>query len=124
MSMFSKEEARKLLEQAGVFFYTRDEEEDWEECPQTLNMNDVWAWACSDGERIEDEQLPEVAELFFLYGWCGILYWVSKQNNNLRSEFLDNNRFIDFVEQEEKLRKEVPNSSDRAYKKITYTLGE
>jgi hypothetical protein len=121
--MFSVEDSRKLLEQANLFFYNSDEEE-YKECYQMLNMNDVWAWACADGQEVPDDKLQEVADLFWRYGNCGILYWVSKQNHNCRSEFFDNNRFIDFVEQEEKLRKEIPSSDERAYKKITYTIGE
>jgi hypothetical protein len=87
-------------------------------------MNDVWAWACADGQYVPDEKLPEVAELFWRYGWAGILYWVSKENGNMRSEFVDNNRFIDFVTHEEQLRKEFPDSDERAYKKISYTIGD
>jgi hypothetical protein len=123
--MFSIEDSRKLLEQADLFYYNSDEEESQSgECRQMLNMNDVWGWACADGQTVSDDQLQEVADLFWRYGWCGILYWVSKQNDNCRSEFFDNNRFIDFVEQEEKLRKEIPDSSTRAYKNITYEIGK
>ena len=115
--------AKKLLMAAEVFFDAEDLEED----PETfskyiLNMNDVWAWALSDCEEVAEEELPELGQLFFDYGWPGILYWVSKKNDGMRSEFLDNNRFIDFVTHEEKLKKEVPDSSTRAYKKIKYTL--
>jgi len=39
------------------------------------------------------------------------------------SEFHDNNRMIDFVAQEEKLRTDVPDNSKRAYTQICYTLG-
>lgn len=123
MSMFSVEDSRKLLEQANLFYYNSDEEEA-DECRQMLNMNDVWAWACADGQEVSDDQLQEVADLFWRYGWCGVLYWVSQQNNNCRSEFFDNNRFIDFVEQEEKIRKEIPDSSTRAYRDIVYEIGK
>ena len=41
----------------------------------------------------------------------------------MRSEFRDINRFVEFVRNEERLKKDVPNSSRRAYKKMTYTLG-
>ena len=121
--IFNIEESKELLIAAQVFFDT----DDWEETPETvnryvLNMNDVWGWASSDCEEVKEDELPELARLFFNYGWCGILYWVSEKNNGMRSEFFDNNRFIDFVMNEEKLRKEVPNSSDRAYKKISYKL--
>lgn len=106
-------------------FFTADE---LEEDPETfsryvLNMNDVWGWACADCEEVAEEELQAVALLFHNYGWCGILYWVSEKRGGMKSEFLDNNRFIDFVRHEEGLREKVPNSSERAYKKIKYKLG-
>ena len=58
-----------------------------------------------DFEYVSDEELPKVANLFWNYGWCGILYWASKKNNGMKSEFFDNNRFIEFVENEEKIMK-------------------
>ena len=124
MEMFTIEEARKLLKQARVFFYNDDHDDEDSKWPQTLNMNDTWAWACSDGQYVTNKQLPEVAGLFWKYGNAGILYWVSKQTNDQRSEFYDNNRMIDFVAHEEKIRKEFPGSTERAYKKISYTIGE
>ena len=122
MAMFTIEKARKLLNEADVFFDV--DEEDDPKMTQVLNMNDVWGWACADGQEVPDEKLPEVAELFWNYGFAGILYWVSEQNDGMRSEFHDNNRFIDFVRNEEQLKKEVPGHSERAYKKIAYTLGK
>ena len=129
--MFDTEKARKLLNEANVFFgdYSHDDdsEEDKKhnkEMMQTLNMNDTWAWACADGEYVPDDKLSEVARLFWLYGNAGLLYWVSNQNGGMRSEFLDNNRAIDFVTHEEKLCKDIPDSSKRAYKKIVYKLGK
>lgn len=118
--MFTIEQARALLNAANVFF----EDDDMEGFEQVLNMNDVWGWACADAQAVPDDKLIEVAELFWRYGWCGILYWVIQQGEWGPSEFLDNNRFIDFVRHEEKLRKEVPDSSTRAYKKLVYTLGK
>lgn len=116
------ESAREFLNNVGVFFDVEDDDEP--RLKQTLNMNDTWAWACADGEYVPDEKLPEVAALFWRYGWAGILYWVSKQNNWCRSEFYDNNRFIDFVKHEEDLIREIPDLDKRAYKKISYTIGE
>lgn len=120
MGMFDIDRARKLLNEAHVFF---GEDEEIPELAQTLNMNDTWAWACSDSQYVKDEELPEVAELFWRYGNCGILYWVSRKNENCRSEFLDYNRMIDFVAHEEQLRKDEPSDSQRGYKKLVYTLG-
>lgn len=122
--MFNIESARKLLNDAGVFFsYDPEDEDTNQKMAQTLNLNDVWCWACADGEYVTDEELPRVAELFFRYGWAGILYWVSERSEGKPSEFHDNNRFIEFVRQEEQLRKDVPDFNERAYKKIRYTLG-
>lgn len=114
---FSVHDARKLLDAADVFFEPDDEE-------IVLNMNDVWGWACADGEELEEKDLPEVAELFWSYGWCGILYWVSERHDQGTSEFQDNNRFIEFVRNEERIKKKVPESSTRAYYKASYTIGE
>lgn len=144
MARFTVESARKFLYAAEVFYYNDPTEEmagiereygdrwtpelaaEWrseiDHMPQTLNMNDVWGWACADCYRVPDDQLVECADLFWRYGWCGILYFVSVHTENQRSEFLDNNRAIDFV------RHEVENakgktSSQAAYAKLTYTLG-
>jgi hypothetical protein len=118
--MFNIKSARKLLTDAEIF-YGEDEEEP--ESAQTINMNDQWSWGCSHGQYVPNDRLIEVAELFRKYGLAGILYWVSKENDNMRSEFLDNNRFIDFVAHEEQLIKDIPSSDDRAYFKLKYTLG-
>lgn len=112
--------ARALLELADQFYGDIPGEP---EAAQTLNMNDVWGWAMAWGEYVPDEELPRVAELFKRYGDAGVLYWVSEHHGQMRSEFEDNNRFIDFVRHEEKLRQEVPDSNKRAYKKLKYTLG-
>ncbi len=123
--MFSVERARELLNKVELFFHADDgdDEESRQKRAQTLNMNDVWGWACADGEYVPDDKLPELAALFYRYGWAGVLYWVSEQNGGMRSEFHDNNRFIEFVRREEQLRKEIPDSDKRAYAKIQYTLG-
>ena len=115
------ENARALLVAAGVFYGL---DEDNLQSAQTLNMNDTWGWATAWGEYVPDEKLVEVMDLFCSYGTCGLLYWVSEQHHQMRSEYEDINRFIDFVRQEEALRKAESSSSKRAYKKITYTLGE
>jgi len=121
----SVEGAKKMLMASGLFF----EAEDFEEDPETwdkfiLNMNDAWAWASPDCEEVKEDELPELARLFSTYGWCGVLYFVSQRNDDMRSEFLDNNRFIDFVKHEEVLLKAEPNSSKRAYAKVSYSLGD
>lgn len=123
---FSQEEALEFLRKAGVLHYESEEDLDYPEMDEkwlrALNMNDVWAWALADVEFIEKEELPEVARLFWCYGWCGILYFVSEKNAGRTSEFYDNNRFIEFVRHEETLRKKVPDDSSRAYKKLSYKI--
>jgi len=112
MKLFDQKDARSLLEKAGVFI---EPDDDGPDTSQVLNMSDVWAWGCADGEEVPDEELPRVAELFFRYGWCGILYWASERRGGVVSEFCDNNRFVEFVRAEEKLREEVPDDTKRAY---------
>ena len=117
--MFNKDGAAKLLEAAGVF-YPIDDGDPME--AHVLNMNDVWAWALAWGEKVEDEDLPEVAGLFWRYGNAGLLYWMSKKHEGMRSEFYDNNRAIEFVEHEEQIRLKFPGSSERAYHKASYRI--
>lgn len=88
-----------------------------------LNMNDTWAWACADNELVPEDKISEVAGLFRKYGRMGLLYWVSKQNNNMKSEFHDINRFIEIVDHEEVLHDEETDPSKRAYKKVKYSVG-
>jgi len=123
MTQFSKEEALTLLQAADITgLSTEDIAEN--EGELSIWQNDVWAWALSFASRVTDEDLPEMARLFWWYGNAGLMYWVSEQHEQMRSEFHDNNRAIDFVRMEENLRKEVPDYNARAYKKVTYTLGE
>ena len=124
--MFSEDKARRLLRAASVFFYddpSELDEDEGAEWLQTINISDTWGWACADGEYVPDKDLPEVAQLFRAYGWCGILYWVSERREQMTSEFCDINRFIEFVRHEEAIKKEVSDDSGRAYAKRTYTIG-
>jgi len=117
------EDARKLLTSGNVFYDFEEDDEDYEQFKQAINLNDVFGWGWADCEMVKDNELPELARLYDLYGWCGVLYWVSQKRDGMRSEFLDNNRFIDFVAAEEQLIKEEPDFNKRAYKKYSYTLG-
>ena len=110
--------AAQLLQSSGYLADTEESES------LELNMNDIWGWALAWTESIPAEKVVEVGELFRLYGWCGLAYWVSEQHEQMRSEFKDVNRTIDFVRHEEALRKTEPNSTKRAYRKLVYTLGE
>ena len=46
-----------------------------------LNMNDTFAFACADCEEVPDDKIAEVASLYSRFGYCGLVYWVSKQRN-------------------------------------------
>jgi len=119
--------AREFLQKAGVFYDADPDEPDMGDGTPTsenLNLNDAFFWACSDCEHVPDIAVVEVANLFWRYGWCGILYWVCNRRDMKRVEFKDINRFIDFVRHEEAVRKELPGSSQRAYRNVVYTLGE
>lgn len=94
------------------------------EYAQTLNMSDTWAWGTAWGEYIPDDQILIVVSLIKQYGWPGALYWMSERHDHMRSEFADINRFVEFVRHEEALKAKYPNSSERAYVKYSYTLGE
>jgi hypothetical protein len=114
-------EARALLEASGMFFDPDPE------CLTLgslyLNLNDAFGWACADAEKVEDHELIEVARLFRDYGWCGLLYWASEKRCGARTSFEDNNRFIEFVRHEERVRREVPDSGRRASHRVHYTVG-
>jgi hypothetical protein len=120
---FTVESARKLLETADVFFGCTDTDDDVRDA-QTLNLNDAFYWACSDCEYVQDSELPRLAELFFSYGYAGIMYWVlvEKRNGEV-PEFVDVRRQVEFVKNEEAIRVEEPSSSRRAYLKRQYTIG-
>ena len=95
-----------------------------EGCPPLLiNLNDVFGWAVADAEQVEEHEIERLGALIRQYGWCGVLYWVSTKRNGMRSSFHDINRFIDFVAEEERLKRDMPSSTKRAYHKLTYTLG-
>ncbi len=121
--MTEEEKNQKAREALADLFFDDYDDDDDPKITQTLNMNDVWCWASADGQYVPDDKLQEVAKLYEDYGWCGIVYWVSEQNNGMKSEFYDINRFIEFVRQEEQLKKKIPSSSKRAYKHLVYKLG-
>lgn len=120
MKMFNIEDARKLLIAADLFFEPDEDEPNFPK--QMLNLSDTWYWASADGEEVTDAELPVVAELFWHYGWCGILFWVAEKRKH-PTQFKDNNRFIQFVQQEEKIRREIPGSTERACHAATYVIG-
>lgn len=112
-------EAKELLSVSGLFFSEDDGLSGF-----WINLNDTFGWACADGEEVTHDDVIEVARLFRDYGRCGLLYWVSEKRGGEKSEFADINRFIGFVKKEEQIRREVPESTKRAYHKVAYTIGE
>ena len=138
MSIFNDiEEARNFLEAGDVFYETRKGHEEWNrEHPEghkyheddddetrMLNMNDTFGWALAYSELVPDDKMIEVATLFWRYGHHGLTYWCAELQGWEKSEFHDITRGIQFVRMEEKLRKDVPNTDKRAYKKLKYKLG-
>lgn len=118
------EEIINLLTDAGVFFGC-DESEDDPKRKQIINLNDAFYWGCADCEYVEDKELPRLADLFYRYGEAGILYWVAvEKRGGMEPEFLDVKRQIEFVTNEEAIRKEEPDPIKRAYLKRKYTIGE
>lgn len=124
--MFTIETARDLLTKARLFFGADDlEPEDGQVAGQFLNLNDAFFWGCADTEYVSDEELPRVADLFWHYGNAGVMYWVAvEKRGGMIPEFVDVKRHIEFVRQEEAIRKEEPSSSKRAYLKRQYVIGE
>lgn len=125
--MSDTEAALKFLQQAGIFYEGDDDDdtEDGRKTRQTINLNDAFYWACSDSEYVEDSELPRVSELFWRYGIGGVYYWVAvEKRDNEVPQFVDVRRQIEFVRQEEQIRKDVPSDSARAFKKVQYTIGE
>lgn len=111
---------RAMLTAADVFIGDLDDTDPrWN---QSLNLNDAFGWAVADAQYVADEELPRVGELFFRYGWAGIMYWVAVEKRPAQwCEFADVRRQIEFVRHEEAIRREIP---EWAYEKRQYTIGE
>lgn len=95
----------------------------WKDDHLSLNMNDTWVWASAWCPDVPAGQVAEVAALFRRYGRAGLLYWHSRQEAGMRSEFADVNRMVEFVRREEAVRSEVPDDNERAYHDVVYTIG-
>jgi hypothetical protein len=121
--MFTVDSARELLTKADIFLGCYDPEDD-PKYAQMINLNDAFYWGCSDAEYVDDSELPRLAELFWRYGNAGVNYWVLvEKRGGDKPEFVDVQRQVEFVTQEEAIRKEEPSSSKRAYLKRQYTIG-
>ena len=113
--------AKKLLSDAGLFYYpigTCEEKDD----EQVLNMNDTWFWASAFGQKVDDSEILDVCRLFVDYGFCGVLYWVSEKNEKMEAEFSHVNRMVQFVRNEERVRKEHSTLSEYAYAKAEFII--
>jgi hypothetical protein len=42
-------------------------------------MNDIFFWACADGEDVELDNLPLLRDLYLEYGYDGLIAWVAKK---------------------------------------------
>lgn len=132
---FTLEDAKEFLLNSGLFYYEKGDEEyikenpgymspeEIEENKSLLNLNDVFGWAWADCEKVSDEEFPKLAELVWLYGFSGAIYWASKKRNGLKSEFHHYNRFIEFVEKEEKIANKFDSHSKYAYSRQKYKIG-
>ena len=70
-----------------------------------LKIKDSWRSNSVVNEYVRDEDLQELARLFWRYGWAGILYFVSEKNNGIESDLKDNNKAIQTVRHLEDLKK-------------------
>ena len=114
------------MQTTNVVVFTLEEcleEDEHPHLAQSINVNDTFGWGLAWFEYVPDEELPEVARLFSLYGKAGLYYWVSERNDKTRSEFFPINRMIDFVSHEERVIKELGYwTSKWAYHKEMYTI--
>lgn len=113
------EEAWALLKACPHYYH------DAEESPKHwITMNDVWGWACADGFELTAANVDRVADLYDRYGFGGLLLAHKElEPGHYASEFRDNNRFLQFAEREEQIRKRVPDSNRRAYHRAVYLVG-
>ena len=95
--------ALKLLRESGIFYNDNISELDAGDDPQSIrliNLNDTFWWGTAYCQFLPDDKIEELSNLFFKYGWCGVLYWCSKQEE-IKPEFENVIRSIQFVENEE-----------------------
>lgn len=112
------EDAWKLVKAIPAFSH----EEGW---PPMISMGDVWAWASADAITVTDDNVKQIAKLYSKYGFCGLVYYQCKVLGEWESsEFVDINRYIEFVDNEERICQEVPDYNARGYAKRTYIIGK
>ena len=113
----NREEAWQLMRACPDYFY--DEEEGPTEF---ILMNDIWGWAWADDITLNDDNICRVAELYHIYGSCGLLYYCIETKRYTKSEFTDINRMIQFVQNEERIIAEIPEGNKRVYEKEEYII--
>src|SRR5579871_3957629 len=47
----------------------------------TLNMNDTFAYASGDAERVPPEAMGEVIDIYRRFGWVGCICWAAMRRN-------------------------------------------
>jgi hypothetical protein len=119
--------ALKRLRSYGLFFYDNFSELDEDDDPsalRALNLNDTFWWATGYSMFVPDDKIEELDRLFSNYGWCGVLYWVSKNDEHFaQPEFNSVRRMISFVDNEERILTACKSSSEYAYSKDSYKIG-
>lgn len=46
-----------------------------------VNLNDTFAYACSDAEEIPNDQLEEIVRIYKRWGDVGLICWTARQRN-------------------------------------------
>lgn len=112
-------EAWALMKACPSYYHDAEERPHY----HSIMMSDVWGWACADGFTLTDANIERVAELYNRYGFPGLLYYQTEADPRYKSsEFTDNNRFLQFVQNEERIRKEQPDYNKRGYYKAAYAI--
>lgn len=113
------EEAWALMKACPHYYHDPEERPDY----HSIMMNDVWGWASAGGYEVTDKNVRRVAQLYDRYGFAGLVYYQTEADPRYKaSEFTDNNRFLQFVQNEERIRKEVPDYNKRGYHKAAYQI--
>lgn len=80
----------------------------WKDNKFRLNMNDTFSWACADSEDVDEKDYKEILRLYDLYGYEGLIYWVSEVRGELpnKEDMEVNYSAVLRVREKEKLRAE------------------
>lgn len=66
-------------------------------------LNDIFAWACSDGEELEYEQIEPLYRLWRQYGYDGVIIWACRLRNEqpqgpVKREMIQAGHWLDDLE--------------------------